>query len=259
MNLRSKKIENLVFCGDIHGDVKTLGYQISELYKFQNTLIIALGDIGLGFQGLEYHKIEYKKLNTRIKKGGNHVVMFRGNHDDKSMFQSKELQFSNVHLCNDYDIIETSYKDRDNIVHHINILLVGGGLSIDREWRKQQEWRYGKKLYWEDEMPVYDAQKLDEVNRLYLNNIQIICSHTSPSWCFPVGKEALRSFATNDDKLMEDADLERMTMDRIFNHLKPNQSELKWWYYGHFHAFKRDIIEGVTYTLCDCNQLFEHI
>ena len=258
-HFRFNNIDGVCFVGDVHGEWKTLGYKAVEQYQLENHVIIQLGDFGIGFNSEEYNKIELKKLNTKLKKRNNQLVALRGNHDDKKYFDGQySKSYSNIHLIPDYTVIEISYEKDvpddgiQSTTGYINILCVGGGLSVDRTERRKWEWaKPGKKFYWEDELPVYDELKLDEINEKYPNDIHIIASHTAPSFVYPQTKSGIQYWLVHDMQLYDDLNTERSTMDKIIEYLKPHQSRLKEWYYAHFHCTQNCKIDGVIFRLLD--------
>ena len=42
-------MRDLYFCGDIHGEFRTLVWTALEKYRIKNSDIIVLGDFGMGF------------------------------------------------------------------------------------------------------------------------------------------------------------------------------------------------------------------
>ena len=221
--VKFNNVEGIAFVGDVHGEWRTLGYKAVEQYQLEHYVIIQLGDFGIGFNSEEYNKAELKRLNTKLKKKNNQLVVIHGNHDDKSYFNNLySKSYSNIHLVSDYTIINVSFQK--DVPDDINILCIGGGLSIDRTKRKEWKLRNpNKNFYWEDEMPVYDESKLDEINQEYPNNIDVVASHTAPSFVFPYTKDGVASWMDVDPQLKDDLDLERNTMDKIFNKIKDKQ------------------------------------
>jgi predicted phosphodiesterase len=254
--LKFENINMLAMMGDIHGDFNTPVYKTTYQYKMENSVTIVCGDIGIGFGKEEYYIQTFNKLNKKLSLKNNHLVFFRGNHDDAEYFNNPQknkifTKFSHIHVIPDYTVIE---------INNSNILCVGGATSIDRLWRIEEEnKKYGKKTYWENEVVVFDKEKLDEINKLYPCNIQIICSHTCPSYCCPKIKEGLNYWLLKDNQLSDDLDKERKTMDEIFAYLEEGGNVgITHVYYGHYHRYNRECINNINFILLDCNQLQEH-
>ena len=149
-------------------------------------------------------------------------MFVRGNHDDPSYFQEEKICYERFRCVPDYSVIQACGLD---------ILCVGGGVSIDRLARQREAARYIKK-------------------------------ETAPSFCPLLDKNGLKSWATYDPQLLVDCDMERITMDRIYQTLKENGHPVNKWYYGHFHQkwtwkyedtdFKMlDIMEFATVRITD--------
>ena len=257
-----ENVKNVFVMGDIHGDFKTLLYNLktnanckikinpcNEIDKkfnynrngytkryrlpnrFNKSIIFVAGDCGFGFNKDVYYQTELVKLNNFLADCEIHIIFIRGNHDDPRFFNTDILQFSNIHCVPDYSIVKTE---------NLTTLCVGGGLSIDRVWRKQQEERINrynnsnpKRLYWEDEMPVFDKDKLNEIIESKIK-IDSIITHTAPSFATPKVKESSIKWIEADPSLKKDIKSERKVMDDIFKFLNDGEG-IKFWAYGHFH------------------------
>ena len=96
----------------------------------------------------------------------------------------------------------------------------------------------------------YNEQALDE---LKLNNVQIdiVCTHTCPSFAKPIGKENIQYWLNVDENLEKDIDNERQIMDKIYNKLKEDGHPFKYWFYGHFHYHNQETIDNVKFIMLD--------
>lgn len=171
------------------------------------------------------------------------------------MYFSKQLISTDYVKCvPDYSIINVCNK---------NILCIGGAVSVDRIYRKQNDaisivryMRYHNcdyktaelnalKTYWEDEIIQYQP-KVD-------TKIDIICSHTSPSFCFPTDKGGIVSeFAQYDNELLKDIEEERAIMDRVYNDYKDDITN---WYYGHFHQSNTQTVGNICFRLLNIGEI----
>jgi predicted phosphodiesterase len=240
-------IQTLVFCGDIHGEFETIVYKLNNL---TDTALIVCGDIGMGFYKDEYYFSLFKKLNLKLLKNRNHLLLFRGNHDNPDYFNGTFKQYKHLFLIPDYTVLEINGL--------ANVLCIGGATSIDRSYRIHEELRGKRKTYWGDaELPCFDEQKLKEINRIYADNIQIVATHTCPSFAYPTTKQSIKEWLNVDEGLNETLDKERNTMDNIFKALQKGQKNITDWYYGHFHEHKLEQHEGVNFRLCDCGEMNE--
>lgn len=240
--------DKIIFFGDIHGEFETLTYLIKRDAKdFTDTIIIILGDCGIGFYKEQYYKDLFTKMNKTFKNIGTTLIMFRGNHDDPSYYDGKRLNFSNIKVIPDYTVIETKKR---------NILCIGGGLSVDRVSRKQIEaksnrYKNVKKIYWENEFPIYNEEKLNEIRDKGIN-IDVIATHTAPSF-FPFKNDTyIESYLSTDDKLAEDLVIERGIMDKIYEYITAFWGT-KYWFYGHFHEYRMGKYEKMIYQMMPNN------
>jgi DNA repair exonuclease SbcCD nuclease subunit len=220
----------IIFLGDHHGAWNELFYLIDK-NKIENCNIISVGDLGMGFIHKEKQKRQIDLLNNQFKKLNINFLGIRGNHDDPSYFEGENrIQHSNFELIEDYTLIK--YKDKI-------IQFIGGAISIDRTGRAEGI------SYWAGEGLKYDKDKLQKVD--------ILVTHTTPSWSFPQQfNEMVYGWAREDAYLLEDLTDERAVMDEIFKTCKP---ELH--LYGHFHSSVTERINGCVHKLLNINELWE--
>lgn len=230
-----KEYDKVVALGDIHGDFRTLAYQIKRR-GFYNTLFIVCGDCGFGFHKIENYNIEMDRLSRKLEEDKNGIIFFRGNHDDPKYYQEELINLPNVKTVPDYSVINV--KDS-------YILCVGGAISIDRRWRTQQEIIINlhnpnkeshKKLYWKNEQVIYDEDKLNEISEMKLP-INAICTHSAPSFCPPTTKNNIQAWLLMDENLEKDLEIERSTLDKLFEYAIKH-FKVKKWAYGHFHKIE---------------------
>lgn len=235
--------KHVIVCGDIHGDFQSLVTKSCVIYGLKDTLIIVAGDCGFGFEVPENYVTYYNHLAGKLKKANNWIVFVRGNHDDPSYFQEEKVAYKRFRCVPDYSVIQACGH---------NILCIGGGVSIDRRTRIENNHRYAGKttaFYWSDEMPVFDEGKIQEIS----DNLRIdtVVSHTAPSFCPLQEKNFLKDWSDKDPDLLEDCDRERKIMDDIFFALKENKHPVESWYYGHFHQTYHCVRNDVKFRMLD--------
>jgi DNA repair exonuclease SbcCD nuclease subunit len=231
-NVKLDESKSLIFLGDHHGNWNELFYLI-RIKNLDNCSIISVGDLGIGFKRISTLEIDLcKNLNEEFKNRNINFYGIRGNHDNPIYFKGNDkICFENFELIEDYSIMNYGNKI---------IQLIGGAVSIDRTGR-----RVGIS-YWEDEGLVFDKNKCQKVD--------ILVTHTAPSWCFPQQfNEMVYGWAREDAYLLEDLTDERSVMDEIFKLCKPHYHV-----YGHFHDSWAEIVNGCKHNLLNINEFYEY-
>jgi UDP-2,3-diacylglucosamine pyrophosphatase LpxH len=262
--------ENIYCIGDIHGNFNAIRGFIKQ-NDICNSLLIFCGDCGFGFESeAHYKQTIFPKLSKLIGQKNDYCVFVAGNHDDHSIFNSFKFNYKRIKVVPDYTVINTYYNEDKAVIKH-SILCVGGATSIDRSMRistndmniiKYQHYhnctseeaeKLCPKCYWADEQPIYDEEQLKLLDKEE-TPIDIVCTHTAPSFCKPYTKDGLKEWLEYDKKLDEDLDRERNVMDNIFNYLTDNGFSLYKWCYGHFHFHNVEYIKGVKFCLMDMDR-----
>lgn len=253
-----ESIQDIYAVGDVHSAWNIVIYHIKQ-YKIQNSVFIYCGDVGIGFNSLEYYmNTIIPELHKTLKKFNDIFLWVRGNHENPKYYNEQLINTEYVKTIPDYSIIK-------GLGH--NILCVGGAISIDRTSRiaydNKEIVRYlqhhncnyreaeqkARKTYWEDEAIVYQP-KIEEP-------IDIICSHSAPSFCYPYDKGPIvQDFAEYDPKLIEDITKERQILDKVYEDYKDT---LTHWYYGHFHQSNMETINGVMFKLLNIGEICRHV
>ena len=226
------KNKPLLFLGDHHGGWSELLYNI-ETKKISNCYLISVGDSGIGFTSWENQVRINEQLNKEFKNNNIVFMSIRGNHDDPAYFKgSDRVSLSNFELIEDYTVAEYGGK---------KIQFIGGATSIDRTGRKEGY------SYWNREVVNFERDKCEEVD--------ILVTHTAPSWCFPQQfNEMVYGWANEDAYLIEDLTDERAIMDEICKLCKP-----KLHLYGHFHSSWTEEINECKHKLLDINEIWGNI
>lgn len=209
--MRYKFDTDVYAVGDIHGQPGFLKEQVIGR-NITNSSFILLGDIGLGFHDNHFGCCRY--LNKIGLETNNHFYLFRGNHDNPESYKGDnkkriEDAFDHVHIMNDFDEVELSSG-------HVGII-VGGGISIDRQYRIVD------KSYWRDETIDYSFTP----DRTY----DFVLAHSGPT---PPKLDPENTFFKNmvssDTALVDIIKKEQDYIDKFIDSTKP-----LYWINGHYH------------------------
>jgi hypothetical protein len=226
------KTKSIVFLGDHHGVWWELLWEL-ENKKIRDCYVVSVGDCGIGFLDKKTELSRIQTLNEDFKSRNINFLGIRGNHDDPSYFTGDErIQLSNFELIEDYSVYEHNSK---------LIQFIGGAISIDRKGRQEG------KSYWSGEGLNFGKDKLQKVD--------ILVTHTAPSWCFPQQfNEMVYGWAKEDDSLLRELTKERSVMDEIFEVCKPTLH-----LYGHFHSSWTEEINGCKHKLLNINETWSSV
>jgi len=244
--------KGIVVSGDIHGDFKQLVHKCCILYGMTDTLIIVAGDCGFGFERPGYYENVYKRCSKQLQKANNWVVFIRGNHDNPAYFDGEQVNYKRWKAIPDYTVIKACGH---------TILCVGGAISVDRTLRIYESIMITSddplvpNVYWSNEPPVFNLTKLAALNEQCA--IDVVITHTSPSFCEKSSHQGLESWAVHDNTLLADVNKERETMDHLLEYLTEHHHPIHSWYYGHYHESWHSVIDGIRYHMLDIMELRE--
>lgn len=244
----------ILYLGDIHGNFSLI-HQYVKNYDIKDAHIIQVGDFGVGFALLDKERRALGMFHDLFVKNNVIVWAIRGNHDFKPYFDNDPFGFSNIRLVPDYTVLELEGK---------KILCVGGAVSVDREWRYTGAQRRGEfdvvpgQSWWRDEIFVLEKEKVVD-----LKGINIVVTHTCPSYCPPDNTFGFGSFVegiirdTGDVGLKTDLNVERQAMNDLFHYLKINGNNIDNHYYGHFHKSEVQNYDGIVHRMLGVGELWE--
>jgi len=242
----------MILLGDIHGRLSII-INFVQKNDIDNENIIQVGDFGLGFDSYLTDIENLDKLNNILSKKNNKLYALKGNHDNPEFWNGHlDNKWSNIKLVKDYSILE---------IEGYNILFVGGAISIDRKSRLKEMQMYASKgiktdLYWFDEEFILNTDILSN-----LENIDIVITHTSPDFCFPINKfgfsPIVEEYSLNDDNLKNDLLNERMLVTKMFNILS-EKNNISMWFYGHFHNSLYQNINECGFKLLGIDEFYDY-
>ena len=244
----------ILYLGDLHGNFNLIHQYVKE-YGIKDAHIIQVGDFGVGFALLDKERRALSMFHDLFVKNNVIVWAIRGNHDFKPYFDNDPFGFSNIRLVPDYTVLDLEGK---------KILCVGGAVSVDREWRYTGAQRRGEfeikpgQSWWKDEVFVLEKEKLVD-----LKGINIVVTHTCPSYCPPDNTFGFGPFVegiirdTGDVGLKTDLNVERQAMNELFHYLKINGNNVENHYYGHFHKSEVQNYDGIVHRMLGVGELWE--
>ena len=227
-----KKLENkpMYFMGDNHGEYQYM-IDLIKQHEIKDCYFVHVGDGGEGFLETTKQLRQFSYLNEFFQAHNIYYMSIRGNHSDPFYFNGEsKITLSNFDLIEDYTVLEYNGK---------LIQFIGGATSIDRSNRVEGM------SYWVDEPVVLDRDKCQKVD--------VLVTHTAPSWCFPQKFNGLvHNWALRDAYLLEDLTEERIILDEIFKICQPS-----FHLYGHFHSHWSEEINECKHRLLDINEIWE--
>jgi len=228
--MKTLELIPMYFMGDNHGEYQYM-FDLINHYDIKNCYFIHLGDGGEGFLPFEKQLRQFNLLNEFFKARNIQYMSIRGNHSDPFYFKGdNRINLSNFELIEDYTIMK--YKDK-------LIQFIGGAISIDRAHRNKGT------SYWEEELVVFEEDKCQKVDMLI--------THTAPSWCFPQQfNKMVYDWALEDAYLLDELTNERLLIDNIFNICKPSLH-----LYGHFHNSHTETVNSCIHKLLNINEIWE--
>lgn len=244
LNFQDKK--SVFTCGDVHCDWKKFIKNMEEK-DIKDALIIILGDFSRRTVSAEDNIKIIKEAKEKLEGRNINVVSYRGNHDNPAFFEGDtQIVVENFfEAIPDYTVIQTNVG---------NFLCVGGALSINRVEIMRQDGAKGVKTYWPEEVFNYDETLVEQINNEF--DINFVCTHTCPSFSFPVDfhDERVKEREVEDYSLVEDILNERLELTKLYDKLSESNN-VKEWYYGHFHKTQTTEYHNTMCFLRDKNEL----
>lgn len=234
MEEKQKENLDLLFVGDIHGELKHSIWKITEQHRIRDANIVYCGDFGAGFGRPKAMDEMYKEVQSKLEKNNLYLWVMRGNHDNQDFFDGLH-NYPRLCFLQDHVLIKLSGK---------TIYPVGGGTSIDKEWRiekNNESKKYGSRLryWWPGERIVRKYVSLH-------SKVDIVVSHEAPLDFSPV---TIRTDFT--DEIYEEIIEDRKYLGWVLRQLKPER-----WFHGHYHQSSSGDFLGTLYRGLAINELF---
>jgi len=211
--------------------------KLKGITSYANSALIISGDCGFAFSNLQYWTKKLEEFNKALVDNDTFIFFIRGEYDEPQLFKDEAISLSNIKTIQDYSVISLATFD---------CLCIGGGISLDREWKKNQEKRIEKKLYWEDEGFVYDEAKINEALDKF--NIGCIVTNVSPSFTFPGTNQLNKNpWTKNDDAILKESVNERIMVDKIYQHLVEKNKKPFVWFYSKYKAHNENCLNDILF------------
>lgn len=226
---------NLCFVGDIHGEFRSLVWDLTEHSKVTDSDVVVLGDFGMGFEKYAHWENLYAKVESKLENSNICIYAIRGNHDDPQYFQDGTFDFPRLKFLPDHTLIELA---------GYSIYPIGGANSVDRDLRltEEQVKKGRKKLYWPGERP----SRVDPDLLPYYSDI--IISHDAPISFEPV--------CIRPENLAFDI-WENVLSDRKYLEEIKDRIVTERWFFGHHHKPYSGTIGGVSYRCLGISEIYQ--
>lgn len=188
----------------------------SRCYSYNDSVIIVAGSCGFGTKELSYFEKKLSSMNNVLAENNCHLLFVRGNNEDPSYFDEEKINFSNI---------KTLVSNCIVAFDGFNCLCIGGGLSMDREWRKNKSKDFGR-IYWENEDISIDWDDMKKT----IENTDIACviSHQIPTFISSI--DSNNRWVKHDSKLVSEMVNSRLNMDLLYTEfVKANKKPFVWW------------------------------
>lgn len=220
------------FCilqGDSHG-LRNIYWSIDKIPN--NSDLIHLGDIGLGFSTEESDLQNLTEINNRLINKNIRFFGLAGNHDNKKYWRNNH-SFSNLFLIPDYT--------KAIFPNGKTALLVGGGISIDRFYRTEG------KDYWKDEGTIYEKTN-ERFDYLFIHDAPDYFNHSTES----IKRSSYSKLLDDDKDLFKDCLNQRNVISNIVQDTQP-----RFIFGAHFHNHVQEEKNGIKYRCLNIDELLE--
>jgi len=218
----------IIVMGDIHGAFRGRLNQFINVQ--QPDLVLAAGDFGFWPNWPKHMGGEpsdpAKDIKNFLRNGNLSEIRFcDGNHEDHDALRKLAPQSSREPVEVGPSVFYHPRGSTFTLPDGRVVLFVGGAKSVD--WRDRDQgidW-FPEEILLPEDLP----EKLPAAD--------IVISHTAPA-SLPIARDDGR-----DPRWDHSPDPSREVLDRVFEEVRPH-----WWYFGHFHKFRRGVIEDCRWV-----------
>ena len=211
----------MIVVGDVHGKVNQFLDIVADYRQRSTELIIQLGDLGFQKQWDEVRQYcrDTNETNLRI---------IPGNHDDYKRYSVNYFN-NEMQWCRTEPLLVEDVWDEE----YMNCFSVRGANSIDKYLRKE-----GRDWFPEEELSYTQLGKA--VDDFIIARPEYMFSHTCPSSI----KKQLFGYAESSRT--------EQALQVMFELHEP-----EYWFFGHFHSFRDEVINGTRFICLTELQTFE--
>ena len=218
--MNSTQRNNIIVCGDIHGDWGPLNRLIK---REKPEIILQCGDLGY------WPNLSMSGRIKDILNGPTKIYWCDGNHENHwelSLIREEGVSQlePNIFYMKRGSTLVLPDKRR--------VLFMGGAASVDRVFRK-----LGLDWFPDEVISQSDIEGLPDVD------IDIVISHTCPMEIFPrIEEEAIEYYPW----FLKMRDPSQEALSYVYNKYRPPL-----WYFGHFHMYYKLEYEDTVFTCLD--------
>lgn len=243
--------ENIKCVGEVTRSSDSLLDIITEIGD--NTLYVV---VGIGYCGHDMRI--FSALNDTLSTHNSHLCVVRGEGESRNAFCSDSTRYvnekySNVHVIEDYSIICTPEK---------NILVIGGSVSANRQWRKKHVELLKKHNPDIGINDVYDGGGMatdEEAIKLLLDGnekIDIVITSAAPLFVWPSFDMNGVKWSAIDKTLKIDSLRERSFCDYIFHQMVKTDKLPSVWAYTKYPSYQAQKILNTIFTSIPNDEVF---
>jgi len=183
-----------------------------------------------------FYKEKLSMLNDVLKENDAHLLFIRG-YDNPSFFNDSIIELSNLRTIRDGSLVR---------LKNYNCLCIGGGISIDRLWKTEQQARFGKTTYFENEKVQYDQDTISKIISKY--NIGCVITTSCPSFVSTsLNGMCKNAWCENDKDLAHDLTEERMLMDKLYGTLMEKGKKPYIWIHSKYPSYGGNRINDILF------------
>jgi len=246
--------KSVIILGDLHNTWRRVNYLIA---KHKPSIVLQTGDFGWWPKWHEtthithgtYRRDHMTGIKRRapfnqygLRTGDAKIYFCPGNHEDWEDLNRRADSYNPYPVEVYKNVFYMPRCSTLNLPDGRRILFMGGAHSIDKEWR-----RYRYDWFPEETITLSDVRNLPDTN------IDIVVSHTSPSWFKQEIFEMSDDWRQSDSYWLEKfKDPSCLALDAVFEKYRP-----KMWFFGHYHIFKHGKYQDCRWFVLD-KETHEH-